>query len=148
MRVLRKALGKRRLLLTDDERRELAQKALVLGRKALDGLVSIVTVETVLRWHRELICAKWTQAGRRPGRPRTPRDVRALVVRIARENASWGYTRLFGAIRNLRLPIGRTTIRTILKENGIDPAPERQTSWRQFLRAHAAAMVAMDFFTT
>ena len=116
--------------------------------RALASVVSIVSVETLLRWHRDLIRAKWTQTGRRPGRPRTPRDVCALVVRLARENAGWGYTRLFGAIRNLELPIGRTTIRRILKENGIEPAPERETSWRQFLKAQAAAMAAMDFFTT
>jgi transposase InsO family protein len=148
IRVLRKTVGKRRLLLTADERRELAQKALVLGRKALDGIVSIVTVDTVLRWHRELIRAKWTQTGRRPGRPRTKRDVRALVVCVARENTGWGYSRIVGAFRNLGIKIGRGTVRAILKENGIEPAPERETSWRQFLKAQAAAMAAMDFFTT
>lgn len=147
-RLLRRELGSRRLRLTDADRRELATKALALGRKALADVVSIVTPDTLLRWHRRLIAAKWTQSGRRPGRPRKPRDVRALVVRFARENASWGYTRLLGAISNLRLPISRTTIRTILKENGIGPATERETSWRQFLRSHAAALVAMDFFTT
>jgi putative transposase len=148
VRLLRKSLGKRRLLLSADDRRELAQKAMALGRKALAGFVSIVTVDTLLRWHRELIRAKWTQPGRRPGRPRTPNEIRALVVRFAQENAGWGYTRLMGAIRNLKLPIGRTTVGNILKENGILPSPERETSWRQFLKSHAAAMVAMDFFTT
>ncbi len=147
VRLLRKSLGKRRLLLTADDRRELAQKAMALDRKALAGFVSIVTVDTLLRWHRDLIRAKWTQPGRRPGRPRTPNEVRALVVRFARENAGWGYTKLMDAIGNLGLPIGRNTVANILKENGIEPAPKRQTSWRQFLRSHAAAMVAMDFFT-
>ncbi|MBL8753750.1 MAG: integrase, partial [Planctomycetes bacterium] len=75
-------------------------------------------------------------------------EVRALVLRFARENARWGYKRLMHAVGNLGLPIGRNTVANILKENGIEPAPERQTSWRQFLKSHAAAMVAMDFFTT
>lgn len=147
-RLLRQQLGTRRPRFSDADRRELASKALALGRKALAGLVTIVTPDTLLRWHRRLIAAKWTQSGRRPGRPRKPRDIRAQVVRFARENALWGYTRLLGAIQNLGLPISRTTIRSILKENGIRPAPERETSWRQFLKSHAAAMVAMDFFTT
>lgn len=147
-RLLRRQLGKKRVRLTDTDRRELATKALALGSKGLAGLVSIVTPDTLLRWHRQLIKAKWTQSGRRPGRPRTPRDLRALVVRFARDNASWGYTRILGALCNLRLPIGRTTIGSILKENGIAPSPQRTTSWREFLKSHAAAMVAMDFFTT
>lgn len=147
-RLLRQQLGTRRLRFSDADRRELASKALALGRKALARLVTIVTPDTLLRWHRRLIAAKWTQSGRRLGRPRKPRDIRAQVVRFARENAQWGYTRLLGAIQNLGLPISRTTIRSILKENGIRPAPERETSWRQFLKSHAAAMVAMDFFTT
>lgn len=147
-RLLRRELGSKRLRLTDADRRDLATKAMALGRKAMAEVVSIVTPDTLLRWHRRLIAAKWTQGGGRPGRPRTPRDVRALVVRFARENATWGYSRLLGAITNLGLPIGRSTIRAILRENGIPPAPERETTWRQFLRTHAAAMVAMDFFTT
>jgi putative transposase len=97
-----------------------------VGRKRLRELDTIVTPETLLRWHRELVARKWTFVERRrPGRPRTGEELVGLVVRMASEKPSWGYTRIQGAMRNLDHKLGRGTIRRILKEHGIEPAPER-----------------------
>src|SRR5713226_943869 len=90
-RVLREQLGGRRMRLNDDQRRRLAAKAKVLGRKMLAEVATIVTPETLLAWHRNLIAQKYDGSERRrPGRPRTARDLEALVVRMAEENRDWG----------------------------------------------------------
>jgi hypothetical protein len=91
-RVLREQLGERRLRLTDDQRRRLAARAKGLGRKVLAELATIVTPETLLRWHRQLIAQKYDGSGyRRPGRPRTAGEVEDLVVQMAEQNRDWGY---------------------------------------------------------
>jgi len=149
-RLLRERLGGRRIIFTDGERRQLAEKARAVGRKVLIELGTIVTPETLLRWHRELVARKWTFIERRrPGRPRTRKELAALVVRMARENPSWGYTRIQGAMANLSHRLGRGTIRRILIEHGLAPAPERGKGmpWAVFLRAHWKALAASDFFT-
>jgi putative transposase len=107
----------------------------------LRELGSIVTPDTILRWYRELVA--------KPGRPHTPYELRDLVTRMAHENPGWGYTRIRDALGNLGYELARTTIRSILQEHGIDPAPERskRTSWTAFLRAHWDAIAACDFFT-
>jgi len=100
--ILREQLGGRRLRFTDDQRRRLAVKGRVLGRRVLDELAGLVTPETVLRWYRDLIAKKYDgTARRRSGRPFSASIVRQLVVRFATENPSWGYTRIRGALRNL-----------------------------------------------
>jgi putative transposase len=117
---------------------------------ALRELDPIVTPDTLLRWHRELVAKKWTFLERRqPGRPRTKAAIEALVVRIAQENPSWGYARIHGALRNLDIKVGRGTIRRILKDHLIEPAPARgrHIPWATFLKAHWKAMAASDFFT-
>jgi hypothetical protein len=149
-RMLRTRLGGRRIIFTDAERRQLAEKARALGRKGLHELGTIVTPETLLRWHRELVAQKWTFVERRrPGRPRTREELVALVVRMARENRSWGYTRIQGAMANLGYRLGRGTIRRILKDHGVEPAPERGKGmpWALFLKAHWKVLAASDFFT-
>lgn len=149
-RMLRARLGGRRIVFTDAERRQLAQKARVLGRKALHELGTIVTPETLLRWHRELVARKWTFVETRgPGRPRIREELVALVVRMAWENRGWGYTRIQGAMANLGHKLGRGTIVRILKDHGIEPAPERGKGmpWSTFLKAHWKALAASDFFT-
>jgi putative transposase len=101
-RLLKKRLGDRRLRFTDAERRRLARKAHVLGRKALSELDTLVTPDTLMRWYRTLIARKWTYPHRSgPGRPRTTHVITELVVRMALENRSWGYTRIQGALANL-----------------------------------------------
>ena len=148
-RVLKQQLGHRRLRLTDDQRRRLAVRGKAIGRRALAEVASLVTPDTILRWHRQLIAQKWTHKRRSPGRPRVMEIIADLVVRMARENPRWGYTRIQGALYNVGHRVGRTTIANILEKNGIDPAPERgkRTTWSQFLKAHWNVLAAADFFT-
>jgi len=147
-RMLRARLGGRRIVFTDAEPRQLAEKARALGRKALHELGTIVTSETLLRWHRELVARKWTFVeSRSPGRPRIRQELVALVVRMATENRGWGYTRIQEAMANLGHKLGRATIGRILKDRGIEPAPERGKgmSWSVFLKAHWKVLAASDF---
>jgi transposase InsO family protein len=108
----------------------------------------VVTPQTFLRWHRELVRRKWTQPRRSPGRPPVDRRVRELVLRFARENPGWGYPRIAGELLKLGLRVSPSTIRRILLANRLRPAPRRSgPSWREFLRQQAASMLACDFFT-
>lgn len=149
-RLLKERLGGRRLRLTDAERRRLARRAHALGRKALNELDTLVTPDTLMRWYRTLVARKWTYVHRHgPGRPRTVDAIVQLIVRMAIENRSWGYTRIQGALENLGHHVGRGTIANVLREHGIDPAPERgkRTPWSTFLKAHWESIAATDFFT-
>jgi putative transposase len=146
-RVLRRQLGGRRLRLTADDRRRLAARAYRLGRQRLHAVATIVTPDTLLRWHRQLIARKWTYASR-PDRRGVAEKIQRLVVRMATENPTWGYTRIQGALQNVGHRIGRSTIARILKAHGLPPVPERPTSSQTFLRAHWGAIAAADFFTT
>ena len=102
----------KRLRLSDDDRRRLAVKAQALGREALAQIASVATPATLLRWYRHLIAAKYDGSkNRSPGRPPTAKDIRELIVRVARENPTWGYTRLRGALKNLGHELGRNTIK-------------------------------------
>ena len=149
--ILREKLGKRRILLNDDQRRRLAVKGQVLSRRVLKQLISVATPDTLLRRHRELITRKWDYSDRRRsvGRPRIRQQVVELVVRIAQENSTWGYDRIQGALANLGLTVSDTTVANILKAHGIEPAPERKhrPSWRIFLKAHWDSIAAADFTT-
>jgi hypothetical protein len=141
-RVLREQLGPRRVRFTDDQRIRLAAKAKTLGRRALTEIRSIVTPDTLLAWHRTLIARKYDGHLRLgPGRPRATEAIREWVVRMATENRSWGYTQIQGALANPDHHVSRGTIANILKEHGIEPAPERQkgTTWNEFLRTHRAS---------
>ena len=149
-RVLRAGLRGKRLSLSDDDRRRLAVKAQALGREALAQIASVATPATLLRWCRHLIAAKYDGSeNRSPGRPPTAKDIRELIVRVAQENPTWGYTRLRGALKNLGHELGRNTIKRILAEHGIAPAPERgkSMSWSTFIKAHWGAIAATDLFT-
>jgi putative transposase len=149
-RVLKERLSGRRLRFTDAERCRLARKARSLGRKVLNELETLVTPDTLLRWYRVLVACKWDYSHRRgPGRPRTKKTIVDLVLRMALENPSWGYTRIRGALANLGHQVGRGTVANILKENGIDPAPERDahTRWSTFLKAHWECLTATDFLS-
>ena len=109
----------------------------------------LVTPQTLLRWHRELVRKKWTFRRRKTlGRPPIDQAMRDLIVRLGRENPRWGCVRIQGEIRKLGIRVGATTIRTILRWAGVPPAPRRAgPSWGQFLRAQAQGILAMDFFT-
>jgi hypothetical protein len=97
---------------------------------------------------RQLIARKWTYAKRRGGRPGVLAEIRRLVVRMAEENPTWGYTRIVGALKNVGHRVSRSSIARILKAHGIPPVPERPTSWQTFLHAHWGAIAVADFFTT
>src|SRR5258708_29981980 len=149
-RMLLQRLNGWRLRFTDAERALLARKAKALGRKALLELGTIVTPDTLLRWHRQLIASKFDFSHRRkPGRPRPRGLLTALIIRMATENPRWGYTRIQGALMNVGHTACRGTIRNVLKREGIEPAPERgsRTPWSVFLKAHWRTLVAADFFT-
>jgi hypothetical protein len=134
-RLLRRQLGGRRLRLTDDDRRRVAARAYRVGRAALREIATIATPDTLLRWHRQLIARKWTYA-RKSGRRGVLSEIRPLVVRMAIDNPTWGYTRIHGALKNVGHRVGRSSIRRILKAAGLPPVPQRPTSWQTFLRAH------------
>jgi transposase InsO family protein len=148
-RILRAQLGGT-LRLTDSERRRLARLGKEVGRRGLRGVATLATPDTILRWYRELVAKKYDGSQRRgPGRPRTAGEAAKLVVRMATENPTWGYTRIRGALANLGHEVGRNTIRRLLAGQGIEPAPERRkrSSWSTFIKAHVGAIVAADFFT-
>jgi putative transposase len=150
--VLKEKLGKRRILLNDDQRRRLAVKGKVLGRKLLSEIGAIFTPDTILRWHQILVAKKWDYSNRRkkdPGRPPVSEDIRDLVLRLAGENPAWGYDRIQGALANLGHEISDTTVCNILKRHGIEPAPDqkRTTTWKTFLEAHWEVLAAIDFTT-
>ncbi len=146
-RLLRGQLAGRRLRLTDDDRRRLAARAYRVGRAVLREIATVATPDTLLRWHRQLIARKWTHA-RRSGRRGVLAEIRQLVMRMAAENPTWGYTRIQGALTNVGHRVGRSTIRRIVKAAGLPPVPQRPTSWQTFLRAHWGAIAGADFFTT
>jgi putative transposase len=128
------------------DRAFLAALARVLPRRHRQGF--IVTPQTLLRWHRELVRRKWTQPQRSPGRPPVNDRVRQLVLRLARENPRWRYPRIAGELRKLGLRVSPSTVRRLLLGAGLRPAPRRAgPSWRDFLRQQAASMLACDFFT-
>ena len=149
-RVLREQLGGKRLLLTDVQHRRLSAKAKAIGRKGLFDISTIVTPDTLLRWYRRLIAKKYDGSDNRSvGRPRTAAEIEELILKMARQNRTWGYTRIRGALYNLGHEIGRNAIKRILLENGLDPAPLRgkAMSWETFLKAHWGAIAATDFFS-
>jgi hypothetical protein len=152
VQVLKETHGGKRISLSDDQRRRLAIKGKALGRKALQEITTIVTPDTILRWHRQLVAAKWDYSSRRkpkPGRPPTSDEVTQLILRMAQANPTWGYDRIQGALANLGHRISDTTVGSILKAHGIEPAParKRQTTWRTFIKAHWEVLAAIDFTT-
>ena len=150
--VLRECIGKKRILLNDNQRRRLAVKGKMLGRKRLEEVGTLFTPDTILRWHRKLVARKWDYSDRRVstiGRPRVRQVIVDLVLKLAKENPTWGYDRIQGALDNVGYHICDTTVGHILKQHGIEPAPnrKRQTSWATFLKAHWNVLAAIDFTT-
>ncbi|MPZ46448.1 MAG: transposase [Betaproteobacteria bacterium] len=149
-RMLKERLRGKRIRFTDAERALLARKAKTIGRQALLKLDTLVSPDTLMRWHRRLVAEKWDFSKRRsPGRPGIMREISDLIVRMAQENPGWGYTRIQGALMNLRHEVGRGTVANVLKRNGIAAAPERskRTRWSTFLKAHWKVFAASDFFS-
>jgi putative transposase len=147
-RVLKERLGNKPIPLTDDQRRRLAAKGKPLGRRLLAKFATIVTPDTILRWHRKLVAQHHTYPhNNRVGRPGLMKSIRELIVRMATENAGWGYLRIQGELKKVGHNVARTTIANTLKANGIAPSPNRPTSWKTFLKSHADVIAAADFFT-
>src|SRR5215213_5989229 len=129
------------------DRAVLAGLSRMLPRSVWRGL--FVQPATLLRWHRDLVRRRWTYPHQR-GRPSVAAEIRALVLRLAMENPTWGYRRIHGELCRLGCNdrVGASTVWTILQRAGVDPAPRRSAlSWRQFLLAQAASVLAVDFFT-
>jgi putative transposase len=142
--ILRRQVGRPQFEPRD--RLMLAALSRVLPRRSWSGLP--VRPETLLRWHRRLVARRWTYPHRRPGRPPIDRELRELIVRLARENASWGYVRIVGELRKLDITVSATLVRSVLAEAGIPPAPQRdRQSWRSFLRQQGDSILACDFLT-
>lgn len=145
--VLQRQVGKPTC--TDTDRAVLAGLLRHLPMDKLRHLLLLVRPDTLLRWHRDLLKRRHAAAcvPKRRGRPPTIRSIRALVVRLAGENASWGYRRIHGELAALGIKVAASTVREILKEHGIPPAPERQSTTRaDFLRSRAEALLACDLF--
>ncbi|MDX8056195.1 integrase core domain-containing protein [Lentzea sp. BCCO 10_0798] len=149
--VLQRQLGDRRPQLRPEDRAFLAALLTPLARATLRRLRLLVSPDTVLRWHRDLVKRRHAQASRRRrrGRPRTVASIRRLVLRLAAENSSWGYRRIHGELALLGVTVAPSTVWEILKAAGIDTAPHRPTvTWAEFLRSQAEVVLAMDFIET
>ena len=149
--VLERQLHGERVRFTPVDRALLAALLHRLPRDVLRSVRLLVCPETVLRWHRDLIARRhaWISRPRQVGRPPTIRSIRRLVLRLARENTSWGYRRIHGELLVLGVRVAASTVWEILKDAGIDPAPQRTSiTWSTFLRSQAQAIVAVDFFET
>ena len=149
--ILQRQLGTARPRFSTCDRTFLAALLHWLPRDVLSRFRLLVRPETVLRWHRDLLVRRHAARSRpgRPGRPRTIRSVRLLVLRLARENPSWGYRRIHGELLCLGIKVAASTVWEILRQAGIDPAPDRaSTTWASFLRSQANALLACDFFET
>ncbi len=145
IRVLERQIARPQL--TEADRALLAAFSRVLPRRVWKRS-AFVTPATLLRWHRELVARSWTYPHRRSGRPPTPARVRELVVRLARENPGWGYRRIQGELVGLGIKLAASTVWSILREAGIEPAPKRlEQSWSEFLRAQATSILECDFLT-
>ncbi len=145
LKVLRRQAGRPRLRRLD--RVVLAAASRALPRPAWASFM--VSPGTLLRWHRELVRRKWTYRRKRVGgRPSLDPDTRELILRLGRENRTWGCIRIQGELAKLGIWVSATTIRTLLRGQGLGPAPRRSgPSWSQFLRAQARGILACDFFT-
>ena len=151
IQVLLEKHGEKRILITDDQRRRLAVKGKVLGRKLLGTIRAFFTPDTLLRWHRELVAQKWDHSDKRRavGRPATPQEDVDRILQFARENPTWGHDRIADALANIGHQVSDQTVGNILKAHGIEPAPERKrtTTWSAFLKAHWSQLSAIDFTT-
>jgi transposase len=146
-----KAQVKGRLLLSEADKATLAEIAHRLGRKALEEVAATAMPDTILGWYRKLVANKFdgSRFRRSAGRPRVEDETERLVVQMAKENPTWGYDRIVGALANLGQRLSDQTVGNILRRYGVPPAPKRKhtTSWKDFIRAHMDVLVGTDFFT-
>ena len=140
-----------RLRLSDAQRATLGEIGHRLGREALGEVATAALPDTILGWYRRLVARKFdgSRVRRAPGRPPISKEIQELIVRMAKENRSWGYDRIVGALANLGYQVSDQTVGNVLRRHGIPPAPERKrtTTWAEFIRAHLAVLAGTDFFT-
>jgi len=140
-----------RLRLSDVERVRLGEIGYRLGRKALEEVATAALPDTILAWYRRLVARKFdrSRGRRRAGRLPINKKVEGLIVRMAKENRSWGYDRIVGALANLGYHVSDQTVGNVLRRHGIPPAPGREqtTTWAEFIRVHLAVLAGTDFFT-
>lgn len=149
--ILERQLNGQRIGFTAGDRAFLAAILHGTPKDVLRRMRLLVRPDTVLRWHRDLVALRHAARSRphRGGRPRTVRSIRALVLRLARENPSWGYRRLHGELLVLGVKVAASTVWEILRDAGIPPAPKRASNtWADFLRFPSDALLACDFFET
>jgi putative transposase len=149
--VLQRQLAGQQIRFEPVDRVWLAALRHSLPRPILRRLRLLIRPDTMLKWHRDLFARRRAAVSRprRRGRPRTLRSIRALVLRMARENGNWGYRRVHGELLTLGIKVAPSTVWEILHEAGIDPAPDRVvTAWTDFLRSQADALLAADFIET
>jgi transposase len=149
--VLQRQLDGQQVRFQPAERASLAALLHPLPQPTLRRLRLLVRPDTILKWHRNLIARRHAAASRpkRRGRPRTLRSIRSVVLRLARENSSWGYRRVHGELLTLGITVAPSTVWQMLREAGIDPAPDRAaTTWAAFLHSQAEALMAADFIET
>ena len=140
----------RRPHLTWADRALFAALLSVMPKARRQGLRLLVTPDTILRWHRDIVRRRWAARSKRgrTGRPATRRHIKALILRLARENPEWGYRRIHGELAGLGVSVAASTVWEILKANCVGPAPRRTgPTWSQFLRSQAEAILACGFFT-
>ena len=149
--ILREKLGKKRILLSDNQRRRLAVLGQKLGKKVLSQFCTSFSPDTILRWHRELVARKYDGSKNRSkfGRPKLSDEIKQLILDMAQECRHFGCKKIAGYLKYLGHKVSRSTIRRVLIEHGIDPAPNRpeRTTWREFIKSHWESLAATDFFT-
>lgn len=146
-----KAQVQGRLRLSDAERATLGEIGHRLGRKALADVANAARPDTILGWYRRLVAGKFdgSKVRSRPGRPTIDPQIEEWIVRMAKENPSWGYDRILGALANIGHAVCDQTVGNVLKRHGMLPAPERKktTTWSQFIRSHLDVLAGTDFLS-
>ena len=149
---LLKATGKKRILLSDAQRRRLATLAKRVGRKALFDISNIFSPDTLLMWHRKLVAHKYDGSKNRGkgGRPPISDYLKQLIIDMAKDNKHLGIRKLHGFMKYLGFKVSETTISRVLREHGIDPCDDRpeRTTWNEFIKTHWDSLAAIDFFTS
>jgi transposase len=150
-RILRNQIAGR-VQLTASERKELAELGTKLGKKALAAIATAARPDTILAWNRKFVDPQVdiSEPSKSVGRPRVDQEIEDLVLRMARENRSWGYDRIQGALKHLGYMISDQTVGNILKRHGMSPAPARKKTmtWQEFVRIHLDVLLATDFFNS
>jgi len=150
-KILREKLGPKRILLNDSQRRRLAILGKKLGRAVLSQVSCAFSPDTILKWHRKLVAAKYDGSKHRSkfGRPTISDQLRQFIIDMAKDNKHLGCRKLHGYLKYLGYKVSPATINRILREQGIEPSPKRpeRTSWNEFIKAHWESLAAVDFFT-